>query len=139
MDLTSRANPVDEVIPVDSSVSSLVDVDSGVSVVESNFLEKEVCLSFIPMFQAILTPPTDTDRDSSSPYCSRRGRQSGSGRGKEGGAEEVFKEDHLVIIIFIVYYNPVPEPNCSRKCYYRSCCLCGFGNLWVQEAPGWST
>ncbi|KAI5842434.1 hypothetical protein DFP73DRAFT_632654 [Morchella snyderi] len=37
-----RANPVDEVIPVDSSVSSLVDVDSGVSVVESNFLEKEI-------------------------------------------------------------------------------------------------
>lgn len=38
----SRANPVDEVIPIDSSVESLIDVDSGVSVVDSDFLEREV-------------------------------------------------------------------------------------------------
>lgn len=47
----SRANPVDEVIPVESSVGSLIDVDSGVSVVESDFLEKEVTLA-----QKILSP-----------------------------------------------------------------------------------
>lgn len=38
----SRANPVDEVITIDSSVESLIDVDSGVSVVDSDFLEREV-------------------------------------------------------------------------------------------------
>jgi len=38
----ARANPVDEVIPTESSVGSLVDVDSGVSVVSSEFLEQEV-------------------------------------------------------------------------------------------------
>lgn len=38
----ARANPVDEVIPTESSVGSLVDVDSGVSVVPSDFLEQEV-------------------------------------------------------------------------------------------------
>ncbi|KAG0635358.1 hypothetical protein HOY80DRAFT_893204 [Tuber brumale] len=37
-----RANPVDEVITTESSVGSLVDVDSGVSVVPSGFLEQEV-------------------------------------------------------------------------------------------------
>lgn len=38
----SRANPVDEVISIDSSVESLIDVDSGVSVVDSDFLDREV-------------------------------------------------------------------------------------------------
>jgi len=38
----ARAPPVDEVIPTDSSVSSLVDVDSGVSVVSSGFLDQDV-------------------------------------------------------------------------------------------------
>lgn len=40
--LHSRANPVDEVITIDSSIESLIDVDSGVSVVDSDFLEREV-------------------------------------------------------------------------------------------------
>lgn len=45
----SRANPVNEVIPIDSSIGSLIDVDSGVSVVDSDFLDKEViALSFYP-------------------------------------------------------------------------------------------
>lgn len=38
----SRANPVDEVIPIDSSIGSFIDVDSGVSVVDSGFLDREV-------------------------------------------------------------------------------------------------
>ncbi|RPA94113.1 hypothetical protein L873DRAFT_1814837 [Choiromyces venosus 120613-1] len=38
----ARANPVAEVIPTESSVESLVDVDSSVSVVPSDFLEQEV-------------------------------------------------------------------------------------------------
>jgi len=37
----ARANPVDEVIPTESSVGSLVDVDSGVSVVPPEFLDQE--------------------------------------------------------------------------------------------------
>jgi len=38
----ARAPPVDEVIPADSSVASLVDVDSGVSVVSSGFLDQDI-------------------------------------------------------------------------------------------------
>jgi len=41
----SRANPVDEVIPTDQSVESLIDVDTGVAVVPSNFKEQEVGVS----------------------------------------------------------------------------------------------
>lgn len=41
----SRANPVDEVIPTDQSVESLIDVNTGVAVVPNDFLEQEVCVS----------------------------------------------------------------------------------------------
>ncbi|KAK6525819.1 hypothetical protein TWF281_010862 [Arthrobotrys megalospora] len=41
-DVYSTAPPVDQVIPTDSSVASLVDVDSGVSVVSSDFPNQPV-------------------------------------------------------------------------------------------------
>jgi len=38
----ARANPVDEVIPTDQSIDSLIDVHTGVAVVPSDFKEQEV-------------------------------------------------------------------------------------------------
>ncbi|KAF8544872.1 hypothetical protein BDD12DRAFT_813691 [Trichophaea hybrida] len=38
----ARANPVDEVIPTDQSIESLIDVHTGVAVVPSDFKEQEV-------------------------------------------------------------------------------------------------
>ncbi|KAF3937263.1 hypothetical protein ABW19_dt0200010 [Dactylella cylindrospora] len=40
--LNSAAPPLDTVIPTDSSVASLIDVDTGVSVVSSDFPDQEV-------------------------------------------------------------------------------------------------
>ncbi|KAF8249815.1 hypothetical protein K440DRAFT_598042 [Wilcoxina mikolae CBS 423.85] len=40
--ITRRANPVDEVIPTDQSIESLIDVHTGVAVVPSDFREQEV-------------------------------------------------------------------------------------------------
>lgn len=84
----SRANPVDEVIPIDSSVESLIDVDSGVSVVDSDFLDREV-ISTSQRFPSVYSlTAADQNRDPGTP-SQARGRsswkscQKGEGNPKE--------------------------------------------------------